>query len=60
MQRGTGRLLAAIGVMVVLAGLYGLSLEFFPQSYIIGFIRAVIVAVCIWALALWIRPGRKR
>ena len=54
----TGRSLAALGVMVVLAVLYGLSRELLPHSYLIGFLRAAITAVCIWALVLWIRPDR--
>lgn len=54
------RRLVALGAGVVLAVLYGLSRELLPHSNSIGFVRAVIVAICIWALILWIRPDPKR
>ena len=54
----TGRSLATLGVILLLAALYILSRKLLAPTYLVGLLRAVVTAVTVWALIMWLRPGR--
>jgi len=58
MERRTGHWLAALGVILLLAALHILLRKLFAPTYLVGFLWAVVTAVTVWALVMWLRPGR--
>ena len=60
MELQTGRTLAALGLIVVLATLHVLSRGLLPPGYMTGLLWAVVFALAVWALVIWMRPRSKR